>query len=53
MTRQIKIGENYSLDLGSSCPINVKVLEIKNNKILCLYLNSTYNRKEWLDEEFF
>lgn len=35
--KEITIGETYNLDLGSTAPINLTVLEITDTTIICRY----------------
>lgn len=48
-----EIGKIYFLDLGSLAPVEVKVLDIKGNKVICEYLKSTPGRIETLSIDFF
>jgi len=51
---QINVNQVYYLDLGSLCPVEVKVLEILNEKeILVEYLKSWAGRTETLPIEVF
>ena len=52
MKKEIKVDETYNLDLGST-PVNVAVIELKDNGVLCKYNNSYANRFETLDYELF
>jgi hypothetical protein len=47
------IGHTFELDMGSSAPVKVKILELRHDGVYCEYLNSWANRKELLDYAFF
>ena len=49
----VKIGKIYSLDLGSSSSIQVKILEITDVFVKCEYLYPTPGRIEYLAYELF
>jgi hypothetical protein len=40
------IGKEFTLDLGSLCPVTMVVKEITNEKVIVEYLNSTSKRIE-------
>lgn len=44
--KYVEIGGKYTLDVGSSSPIEVKVLNILNNFVECEYLSSYNGRIE-------
>ena len=48
-TPKLEVNKIYSLDLGSLAPVEVKVLELMENGVLCEYLHSTPGRVEVLD----
>ena len=45
MNKEEIIGKKFTLDLGSS-PVEVKVVEINDSKVIVEYLNSTSGRVE-------
>ena len=45
MSKEEIIGKKFTLDLGSS-PVEVKVVEINDSKVIVEYLNSTSGRVE-------
>ena len=45
MNKEEIIGKKFTLDLGSS-PVEVKVVEITDSKVMVEYLNSTSGRVE-------
>ena len=45
MNKEEIIGKKFTLDLGSS-PVEVKVVEINDSKVIVEYLNSTPGRVE-------
>jgi hypothetical protein len=45
MNKEEIIGKKFTLDLGSS-PVEVKVVEITDSKVMVEYLNSTPGRVE-------
>jgi hypothetical protein len=45
-TKEEIIGKQFNLDLGSSSPVSVIVKDIKNDKVIAEYLNSTPGRTE-------
>ena len=47
------VNETYSLDLGSSAPVVVKVIAIMGDEVLCEYLHSTPGRTEMLSIDLF
>ena len=45
MNKEEIIGKKFTLDLGSS-PVEIKVIEITDSKVMVEYLNSTPGRVE-------
>lgn len=49
----IELEKTYSLDLGSSAPVEVKTKFFTKKGVICEYLNSWSGRVEVLDYKFF
>jgi|GEM_PF-6857498 len=52
-SKVIEIGKKYSLDLGSSSPVDVRVLSFLDKSVVCEYLSSWAGRIEELDYGLF
>ena len=46
MNKEEIIGKKFTLDVGSLAPVEVKVVEITDSKVMVEYLNSTPGRIE-------
>ena len=46
MNKEEIIGKKFFLDVGSLAPVEVKVVEITDSKVIVEYLNSTSGRVE-------
>lgn len=51
--KDIKLNKTYFLDVGSSCPIEIKTLEFKELGVLCEYKCSFPDRTEIIGYELF
>ena len=49
----VELGKTYSLDLGSSAPVEVIPMEFTKEGIKCEYVNSTPGRVEVLSYDLF
>jgi len=46
MNKEEIVGKTFNLDLGCSAPVEVKVIEITDSKVIVEYLRSTPGRIE-------
>lgn len=51
--KKIKSGKTYSLDVGDLAPIEVKIVKINKDDVVCEYMHSWANRMENISKEIF